>query len=116
RPWLVRAAMTPAERGRRIVDIETQKLAARDLMLAMRLGDGQYDVDLPVSARIRADIGPDGVPQTLEGRIVIDKGFIIDADEPLNRIAIDRAEFNLDWDPTRRTLAVPLQLVSGGTR
>src|SRR5207244_3894632 len=66
RPWLVRAALTPAEHGHRIVDIETQKLPARDLMLAMRLGDGQYEPDMPVSAHIRADIGPDGIPRTLE--------------------------------------------------
>jgi hypothetical protein len=116
RPWLVRAAMTPGVHGHRIIDIETQKLPARDLMLAMRLGDGQYEPDLPVSARIRADIGPDGIPRTLEGRIQIDKGFIADADEPLNRIAIDRAEFNLEWDATRQILGVPFQIVSGGNR
>jgi hypothetical protein len=85
-------------------------------MLAMRLGDGQYEPDLPVSARIRADIGPDGIPRTLEGRIQIDKGFIADADEPLNRNAIDRAEFNLEWDATRQILGVPFQIVSGGNR
>ena len=40
RPWLLRAAITQGERGRRIVDIETKRLPAKDLMLAMRLGDG----------------------------------------------------------------------------
>ena len=34
-----------------------------ELMLALRLGDGQYEPDLPVSATIRAEIGPDGIPQ-----------------------------------------------------
>jgi Protein of unknown function len=116
RPWLVRAALTPGANGHRIIDIETQKLPARDLMLAMRLGDGQYEPDLPVSARIRADIGPDGNPQAIEGRILVDKGFIIDNDEPNSRIAVDRAEFTLDWDAVRQALMVPFQVVSGGHR
>ena len=109
RPWLMRAAMTPGPEGRRIIDIETQKVSAKDLMLAMRLGEASYEPDLPLSGRIRADIGPDGVPHMLDGRIQVDKGFIVDADDPLTRIPIDRAEINLEWDATRRTLvdAVP---------
>ena len=83
RPWLMRAAMTPGQQGRRIIDIETHKVSAKDLMLAMRLGEGQYEPDLPLSARIRADIGPDGIPRMLDGRILVDKGVIIDLDDPL---------------------------------
>ena len=116
RPWLVRAAMTPGQNGRRIVDIEAQKVSAKDLMLALRLGDGDYEPDLPVSGRIRADIGLDGIPQVLEGRIQVDKGSIIDLDDPLGSIPIDRAEFNLEWDAMRRALSVPFQVVSGGNR
>jgi hypothetical protein len=116
RPWLVRAAMTPGERGHRIVDIETQQLPAKDLMLAMRIGDGQFEPDMPVSARIRADIGPDGMPRMLDGRVLMEKGFIVDPDEPLSKIAIDRAEFNLDWDGMRQALMVPFQVISGGNR
>jgi hypothetical protein len=116
RPWLVRAALTPGTRGHRIVDIETQKVPARDLMLAMRLGDGQYEADMPMSARIRADFGPDGIPQSLEGRIVLEKGSIIDTDDPQDRLAIDRAEFTLDWDAARQALVVPFQVLSGGNR
>jgi hypothetical protein len=116
RPWLVRAAMTPGERGHRVIDIETQRLAAKDLMLAMRIGDGQFEPDMPVSARIRADIGPDGIPHMLDGRVLMEKGFIIDPDEPLSKIAIDRAEFSLDWDAMRQALVVPFQVISGGNR
>ncbi len=116
RPWLVRAAMTPAERGHRVIDIETRHLPAKDLMLAMRIGDGQIEPDMPVSARIRADIGPDGLPKMLDGRILMEKGFIVDTDEPLARIAIDRAEISLDWDAMRQALIVPFQVISGGNR
>jgi hypothetical protein len=116
RPWLVRAAIKPGEHGNRTVDIETQSLPAKDLMLAMRIGDGQIEPDMPVSARIRADLGPDGVPRMIDGRIVMEKGLIVDLDEPLSSIAIDRAEFSLDWDAMRRAVIMPFQIISGGNR
>jgi len=116
RPWLLRAAMTAGEHGHRTFEIETKKLPARDLMLAMRLGEGRYEPDLPISARIRADIGPDGTPRMVDGRILVDKGFIIDADDPAATIAIDHAEFTLDWDSVRQALVVPFQVISGGNR
>ncbi len=116
RPWMMRAAMTPGPDGRRILDIETQNVSANDLMLAMRLGEASYEPDLSFSGRIHADIGSDGLPRVLGGRILVEKGFIVDADDPLNRIPIDRAEINLEWDATRRTLSMPFQVVSGGNR
>src|SRR5262249_20634143 len=61
RPWHLRAAMTPSKQGNRIIDIETQKLSTKDMMLAMRLSVDQYEADLPLSGRIRADVGPDGI-------------------------------------------------------
>jgi hypothetical protein len=117
RPWHMRAAMTPGqEPGHRIIDVEAQKVSAKDLMLAMRVGESQFEPDLPLSARIRADIGPDGIPHMLDGKILVDKGVVIDLDDPLARIPIDRAEINLDWDATRQALVMPFQVVSGGNR
>jgi AsmA-like C-terminal region/Protein of unknown function len=116
RPWQMRAAMTPGQQGHRIIDIDTQKVSAKDVMLAMRWGEGLYDPDLPISARIRADIGPDGMPAMVDGRILVDKGSIVDVDDPSVRIAIDRAEISLDWDASRRVLVAPFQIVSGGNR
>src|SRR5205814_1740970 len=79
RPWHVRAAMTPGQQlGHRIIDVETQKLSTKDVMLAMRVSADQYEVDLPLSGRIRADVGPDGVPHMLEGRVLVEKGIIVD--------------------------------------
>ena len=116
RPWQIRAAMTPGEGGHRIIDIDAQKVSAKDLLLAMRLGDGQYEPDLPLSGRIRADIGSDGVPRMVDGRIVVEKGAIIDLDDPLGRIPIDKAEISIDWDAARRALVMPFQVTSGGNR
>jgi len=117
RPWHMRAAMTPGQnQGHRIIDIDAQKVSAKDLMLAMRWGDNQYEPDLPLTARIRAEVGPDGIPRMLDGRIVADKGTIVDLDDPLGRIPIDRAEISLDWDATRHALMAPFQVISGGNR
>ena len=117
RPWLLRAAMTPGEHGHRIVDIETQKLPARDLMLAMRLGDGQYEPDMPVSARIRADIGPDGIPQMVDGRIVVDKGLHHRHRRPAQPRSPSIAPNSISIGTRRaRPWSVPFQVVSGGNR
>ena len=116
RPWQMRAAITPGANGHRIIDIDTQKLSAKDLMLAVRRGEGLYEPDLPLTARIRAEIGPDGLPQMLEGRVIGEKGFLTDADDPLVRIPIDRAELKLDWDAGRQAMMMPLQITSGGNR
>ena len=58
RPWLMRAAMTPGQHGQRIIHIEAQKVSAKDLMLAMRMSDGQYEPDLPLSAAFVPISGP----------------------------------------------------------
>ena len=116
RPWLLRATVSHGEGGIRKVEIETERLSAKDLLLALRIGDGQLEPNIPVSARVRAQIGPDGIPRMIEGRIQLDKGYIVDADEPLSRIDIDRADFDLQWDATRQALVVPFQILSGGTR
>lgn len=115
-PWLVRATLAPGENGKRTVDIETQRLPAKNLMLAMRLGDGQFEPDMPVSGRIRATLGPDGIPQMVDGRILMEKGSIEDPEDPLSKIIIDRAEASVDWDTVRRALIVPFQIISGGNR
>jgi Protein of unknown function len=114
-PWLLRATMSPAGNGHRILDIDTERLPAKDMMLAMRLV-GEYEVDMPLSAHIHADIGPDGTPTSLDGHIGGERGVLNDLDEPEGAVAIDRAEFKLDWDARRQSLNVPFQIVSGGNR
>ena len=116
RPWLLRATVSRGEGGLRKVEIETERLSAKDLLLALRVGDGQFEPNIPVTARVRALIADDGVPRMIEGRIQLDKGYIVDADEPLSRIDIDRAEVDLQWDAARQALVAPFQILSGGNR
>src|SRR5215831_687563 len=82
----------------------------------MRAGAVGDEIDLPLTGRIRADIGPDGIPHMLDGRMAVEKGVVVDLDDPLVRVPIDRAEISLDWDKTRQALMMPFQVLSGGSR
>ena len=70
--------------------------------MLQRFGDGTLQVDMPLSASLRGEIGPDGVPQALVGRIVADAGSINDGDSSDGRLDFDRAEFKINWDATSR--------------
>jgi hypothetical protein len=116
RPWGLTALIKPTNNGHRNVALEARHVSANDLLLAFRLGDGTLEVDLPVSASLRGEIGPNGVPQGLVGRIVADGGFIGDGDSSDGRLEIDRAEFKINWDAASRMLEVPFQILSGNNR
>jgi len=116
KPWLLMAGVRGIGHGRRAVSIEARQIALRDVLLAMRLGDGQLDADVPVSAAVRAEIAPDGMPLTASGRIAVGPGAIRLGGEDDDKLGIERAEFSFDWDAAHRQLSIPLQIVSGGNR
>jgi hypothetical protein len=115
-PWAMTASMKPTRDGYHSIAFEARQVAAGDLLLATRIDDGTMQTSLPISASLRGEIGPDGVPQSLAGRIVAEAGYISDSDESDGRIDIDRAEFKINWDATTRLLSVPFQILSGGNR
>jgi hypothetical protein len=116
RPWLLIASIKPGSRGTRDVDLEARKILLKDLLLAMRVDGGQIETDVPISATLRAEIAQDGTPQFATGRMLLGQGSFVDAGDPDARIAIDRAEMQLEWNAAQRTLAMPFQVASGGTR
>jgi Protein of unknown function len=116
RPWSLSAALIPRDSGRRLLTIDARKVPVKDLMLAARMGEGQIEADLALSGRVRGEIAADGVPHMLEGRLVAEDGFLADPDNLDNRVAIDRAEFSIDWDAARRLVLVPFQVLSGRNR
>ena len=116
RPWGLTASIKPTRNGIRRVELEARKVSASDLLLALRLGDGNLQTNLPLSASLRGEFGPDGIPQSLTGRIVADAGYISDGDDTDGRIDFDRAEFKFDWDGSNRVLSVPFQILSGSDR
>ena len=115
-PWGLTAAIKPTTDGHRSIALEARQVAANDLLLASRLDDGTHQIDLPLSASLRGEIGRNGVPQALVGRIVANAGTISDGDSSDGRIEIDRAEFKINWDAASRLLEVPFQIVSGNNR
>ncbi len=73
-----RAALRPLEGGVRAVGIEARRVSAGDLLLALRLGEGDIETDLPLSASVRAEFAPDGTLQAARGQLIADAGFIQD--------------------------------------
>ena len=116
RPWALTASMKPSHNGYHSVELEARQVSGNDLLLATRLDDGSLQTNLPVSASLRGEIGPDGVPKSLTGRIVTDAGFISDSNDADGRLDLDHAEFKINWDSASRVLAVPFQILSGGNR
>jgi hypothetical protein len=116
RPWSLRFSIGAAADGVRPVDLAADKVSIKDLMLALRLNDLPYTIDLPVSGRLRGEIGRDGLPTFFTGSLAIDAGTIVDRKVPDYPMAIDNAEINVDWDSTRRVLAAPFRLRAGANR
>jgi hypothetical protein len=115
-PWLISAALRPLGDGTRAVGIEARKVSSRDILLALRLNEGGFEADLPLSASLRAEIAADGTPQHVEGQVLAEAGSIADRDNPDFHLHIDRAVFGVNWDLQRRALVVPFQLQSGGNQ
>lgn len=116
RPWSLVAAIRPSGYQRRQVQIEARKVSTKDLFLATRLDEGQFQSDIPLSGVIRAEIGPDSLPAIVEGRLVAESGLIGDPADVDGSFQLDRAEISLDWDANRRTLVAPIQIQSGANR
>jgi hypothetical protein len=116
RPWVLSAAMRPLTDGVRAVGIEARQVSTRDILLAARLNLGNFDVDLPLSASIRAEISPEGTPQLLQGQLVAEAGTIVDREYDKVSLNIDHADFRFNWDAQRHSLIVPFQVQSGGNQ
>ena len=118
RPWLLSAAMRPLSDGVRAIGLEARQVSFRDIMLALRIDTGDFDVDLPLSASIRGEIAADGMPQLVQGQLLTGGGSITDhePDDTTVTVPIDRADFRFSWDVRHRVLLVPFQVKSGGNQ
>ncbi|MGE5164860.1 MAG: hypothetical protein ACM3IH_12680 [Sphingobacteriales bacterium] len=116
RSWSLSAAMRPFADGVRAVGIEARKVSTRDILLALRVGTDGLDIDLPVSASVRADILPDGTPQVVQGQLIAEVGTIFDRNNERVNFKIDHADFRFNWDGRRHTLVMPFQILSGGNQ
>ncbi len=116
RPWSFRSAIGPQVNGVRSVDISADRVLLKDLLFGLRLKDASYTADLPISGRLRGEIGRDGLPTYFTGKIGVEAGSIVDRRAPEYPMNIDRADISVDWDSTRRVLVAPFQVVAGQNR
>ena len=116
RPWVFSAAMRPLSEGVRAVGIEARHVSSSDILLALRMNDGELEANLPLSASMRAEIASDGTLQRLQGQILADEGTIVDREGNHTSIKIDRADVRFNWDARQRALIIPFQVQSGGNQ
>jgi hypothetical protein len=114
--WSLTATVTPKPDGKRTIEAVIRDVSPKDLMLALRAGDGHFDATVPLSAVLRAEIERDGTLQSLEGRILAGGGYFGSRDDADSRVQIDEAQLNLRWDATTRQLQMPFDAVSGPSR
>ncbi len=116
RPWVLSAAMRPLGDGVRAVGIEARHVSSKDILLAMRLNEGDFDVDLPLSASVRAEIASDGTLQRLQGQALAEQGTILDRVGENTHVKIDRADIRFNWDRRQKAWTIPFQIQSGGNQ
>src|SRR5215467_7207223 len=115
-PSSLTATVTPRGHGRRVLEAVLRDLSPKDLMLALRVDNASFEADMPISAILRGEIGPDGVPEIAEGRIVLGAGFIGNPTDEEDRIVIDEAHVNLRWDASTRQITMPIEVLAGANR
>jgi len=116
KPWSLQVQIGPPSNGVRSIALRADKVPTNNILLALRLRDLTYTSDLPLTGELRGELGRDGVPTYFQGKITAGAGHIIDTDTPDYPMAIDQAEFNIEWDSARRVLVAPFKIISGGNR
>ncbi|WOH63106.1 DUF3971 domain-containing protein [Bradyrhizobium sp. BWA-3-5] len=116
RPWSLKVVVGPPQNGVRSVDLRADKVPAANILLAMRVKDLTYSADLPLSGELKGELGRDGVPTYLRGKVTAGAGHLIDSDTPDYPMPIDSAEMSVEWDAGRRVLVAPFKVVSGANR
>ncbi len=115
-PWSVRVTVGPSENGVRSIDVRASNVPTSNILLALRLKDVTYTTDVPLTGELKGELGRDGVPTYLRGKINVGAGHIIDTDTPDYPMAIDSAEMSVEWDAGRRVLVAPFKIISGANR
>lgn len=116
RPWIISAAMRPLSDGVRALGLEARKVSTRDMLLAARLDNDEFEVDLPISASIRAEVGADGKPNMVQGEIFSEPGTVVEHGKQTVRYDISRIDARFNWDARRGNLIVPFQIHAGANQ
>lgn len=114
--WSLTATVSPRGEGRRAIEAVMRDMSPKDVLLALRWGDGTIEADMPLSGILRAETGPDGALQRAEGRFVAGAGYLGHPGSPKSRLLIDEAQLDWRWDPINRTVVMPMEILSGVNR
>jgi hypothetical protein len=115
-PWSLGVDIGAPSNGVRSVDFKANKVSTKNILLALRMKDLTYSADIPLTGELKGEIGRDGMPTYLRGKLVAGAGDIIDNDTPDYPMPIDGAEVSFEWDAGRRVLLAPFKVVSGNNR
>jgi hypothetical protein len=116
RPWQISAALRPLSGNVRAVGLEARQVSLNDILLALRVGDGSIESDVPLSASLRGEFMADGTLRDARGQILASAGSVRDLSDPNSRIDIDRADIRFTWDGRKQSLAVPFQIQVDGNQ
>ena len=116
KPWSLQVQVGAPSNGVRSITLRADKVPTNNILLALRLKDLTYSSDLPLTGELRGELGRDGVPTYFQGKLTAGAGRIVDTDTPDYPMAIDQAEFSVEWDAARRVLVAPFKIISGGNR
>ncbi len=115
-PWSLGVNIGAPSNGVRSVDFKADRVSTKNILLALRMKDLTYSADIPLTGELKGEIGRDGVPTYLRGKLTAGAGDIIDNDTPDYPMPIDSAEISFEWDSGRRVLLAPFKVISGGNR
>ncbi|MEW6644149.1 MAG: hypothetical protein AB1586_26820 [Pseudomonadota bacterium] len=114
--WFLKVLVGPPASGVRSIDVQADKVPVKNILLALRLKELNFTADMPLTGHIRGEIGRDGLPTFLTGKMAMGAGQVIDRDTPDYPMDIDQVDINVDWDAGRRVMVAPFQIVSGANR
>lgn len=115
-PWSLNATVTPRTDGVRALEAVVRDLSPKDVLLALRLDNANFEADLPLSAVIRAELKPDGTVQAVGGRVLAGAGYLGDPKDTEARFLVDEAQMELRWDDVNNVLVAPIEVQSGANR
>ncbi|HEY0440435.1 MAG TPA: hypothetical protein VGD36_10210, partial [Xanthobacteraceae bacterium] len=115
-PWSLNATVTPRSDGVRALEAVVRDLSPKDVLLALRLDNANFEADLPLSAVIRAELKPDGTVQAVGGRVLAGAGYVGDPKDTEARFLVDEAQMELRWDGVNNVLLAPIEVQSGANR
>jgi len=115
-PWSLKAAIGAPADGVRSIEIQADKVPARNIILAFRNKEVHHTAELPLSGHVKGELGRDGLPTYLTGKATVGAGQIIDLEIPDYPMEIDSADISMEWDAARRAMIAPVQVISGLNR